>query len=294
MAASIVLAASTSIVWATSVVMAGCARRPLVVVAGGDLQLGGRSSAAQLAGLALLDGDVRFANLEGPITAGAVEDEAAEKFAAAPSVAPWLRGRLEVVSLANNHALDQGRAGLDDTVAALESVGIVAATPERPARVRGLTIIARQLAPSADLDAEVEAVEAVRRAARPVVVSFLWGHSGSLLPRAAQRRLAARLVDAGATAVLGHGPHSLQGVERRGRAIIAYSLGNLAFSCGCSDVADAYLLRFRIAPDFGADEVETIPLRAGLDGAAPTRSDDPGLRQLLNTLANDLAARPGG
>jgi poly-gamma-glutamate synthesis protein (capsule biosynthesis protein) len=275
----------------------GCAR-PMIVVAGGDLQLGSRSSAAQLAGLALLDGEVRFANLEGPITARGGEDEGAQKFAASPGAAAWLRGRLDVVSLANNHALDQGPAGRDDTVRALKSLGIAAATPEKNAVVRGLTVIAREFAPSADLDHESEVVEAVRRAARPVVVSLHWGHTGSLLPSPDQRRLAARLAEAGATAVLGHGPHTPQGIERHGRAIIAYSLGNLAFSCPCTDAGDAYLLRFRVARDFGADDVQVIPLRAGLRGDPPRRSDDPGLRQLLDELSRDLsgdsATRPGG
>src|SRR5439155_11339 len=117
--------------------------------------------------------------------------------------------------------------------------------------------------------------------------------TGSLLPAPEQRRLAARLVDAGATAVLGHGPHTLQGIERRGRAVIAYSLGNLAFSCACTEVSDAYVLRFRIR-DGGAEDIQVIPIRAGVHGETPKKSDDAGLRQLIDELSKDLAARPGG
>ena len=47
----------------------------------------------------------------------------------------------------------------------------------------------------------------------------------------------------------------LQGVERRGRGVIAYSLGNLAFSCACTDVRDAYLLRFTHRDDGRAEDV---------------------------------------
>jgi poly-gamma-glutamate synthesis protein (capsule biosynthesis protein) len=270
----------------------GCA--PLVVAAGGDLQLGSHTSPEQLAGLRILDGDLRFANLEGPITARGREDEGAQKFAARLEMGGGLRGRLDVVSLANNHALDQGAEGRDDTIRALSQMGIAAATPQRGARVRGVTFLAREFAPSVDLDLESEIVESVRRAKKPVIVSLHWGHTGSLLPTPAERRLAARIVDAGATAILGHGPHSPQGIERRGRAVIAYSLGNLAFSCGCTDGADAYLLRFRVVRDFGADDVEVIPLAAGLRGQPPRKSDDPGLRELLDELSRDLAARPGG
>jgi poly-gamma-glutamate synthesis protein (capsule biosynthesis protein) len=263
----------------------------VVVAAGGDLQIGGHTTAEQLAGLSVLDGDLRFANLEGPLTARGAEDEAAQKFAAPPEHAAWLRGRLDVVSLANNHALDQGAAGRDDTVRALAKARIVGLVDR--SMVKGVTFLARDFAPSADLDAERELVEAVRRAPRPVIVSLHWGHTGSLLPTGAQRRLAARLVDAGALAVLGHGPHTPQGIERRGRAVIAYSLGNLAFSCPCTDARDAYVLRFRISRD-RVEEVRILPLRAGLAGEAPRFSDDPGLRQLLDELSTDLAARPGG
>jgi poly-gamma-glutamate synthesis protein (capsule biosynthesis protein) len=37
------------------------------------------------------------------------------------------------------------------------------------------------------------------------------------------------LIDAGADAVIGHHPHVLQGIERYGRGVIAYSLGNFIF-----------------------------------------------------------------
>jgi poly-gamma-glutamate synthesis protein (capsule biosynthesis protein) len=278
------------VMWiALGLLVVGCA--PVVVTAGGDLQLGSRTTAAQLAALApLMDGDVRFANLEGPLTTRGHEDERAQPvvFAARPEQARPLRGKLDVVSLENNHALDQGPAGRDDTVRALATLGILAAARDAPARVRDVTVVARAFSPDADLDGEVESVEAVKRAPRPVIVSLHWGHTGSLLPTPAQRRLAARLVDAGASAVLGHGPHTLQGVERRGRAVIAYSLGNLAFSCPCTDVRDAYLLRFRLARDGAVSDVQTIPLEAGLEGAPPRRSTDPGLAELLSTLARDL------
>jgi poly-gamma-glutamate capsule biosynthesis protein CapA/YwtB (metallophosphatase superfamily) len=270
--------------------LAGC-HPPITVVAGGDLQLGSHTSLAQLQGLMILDGDLRLANLEGPITARGGEDEAAQKFAAAPALAKWLHGRLDAVSLANNHALDQGPGGRADTVRLLAAEGLTPVVDE--AQRKGVTLLGRFYPPDDELDG-AELLAAVRRAPRPVIVLVHWGHTGSLLPSPEQRRLGQKLIDAGATAVLGHGPHSVQGVERRGRGVIAYSLGNLAFSCPCTDASDAYLLRFKIARDFGADAVETIPIRAGIKGEAPKRSDDPGLKQLLDELSRDLAARPGG
>jgi hypothetical protein len=240
------------------------ATAPLRVTAAGDLQLGDGLTTTPLGDPALLDGGLRLVNLEGPLTAR--RDGVREHFAFAPARAGWLAGRVDVVALANNHALDQGLAGRDDTVRALAAAGVAAAWEGHDARVRGVTVIARAFAPDADLDGPAAAalVTAVAQAPRPTLVSLHWGHTGLLLPDAAQRRLAARLVAAGASAVLGHGPHAPQGVERRGRAVIAYSLGNFAFGCDCTDGADAYVLAFTLAPDGAAGDVTLVPLVAGL------------------------------
>jgi poly-gamma-glutamate synthesis protein (capsule biosynthesis protein) len=278
---------------------------PVTVSAAGDLQLGPRTPEAQVAPLAtLLEGDIRLVNLEGPLTASGREQGLAEdgrpvgplRFNAPPHLARWMRGRVDAVSLANNHALDQGERGLEETVRHLREQGILAATASEDAelerRGRRVRLIARELSAPWPPEEE-EALEAqVReaRAAGPVLVSLHWGQAGSLLPTEDQRRLAARLVDAGATAVLGHGPHTPQGIERRGHGVIAYSLGNLAFSCRCTQERDAYVLRFGIDEAGAAVEVEARPLRAGLR-EPPRIAEDPGAAELLVSLSEDLGSR---
>jgi len=281
------------------------AASPLTVSAAGDLQMSARTDPAQVAPLAtLLQGDVRFVNLEGPLTAEGRESGVAEdgtptgtlRFNAPPTVARWLQGKVDVVSLANNHALDQGTQGLAETVEHLRAQGIQAATASTDAELvrRGqrVRLIARELS-EAWTEADAAALEArIReaRAAGPVLVSLHWGRTGALLPSKEQRRLAARLIDAGATAVLGHGPHTPQGIERRGRGVIAYSLGNLAFSCGCTDARDAYVLRFRIDAKGAAVDVEAVPLRAGLREPPRHAQGDPGVAQLIESLSGDLGS----
>ncbi|HEX6837558.1 MAG TPA: CapA family protein, partial [Polyangia bacterium] len=136
---------------------------------------------------------------------------------------------------------------------------------------------------------------AVARAPRPTMVSLHWGHTGSLLPTDEEKRLAHRLVDAGAVAVLGHGPHTPQGTEwyqsgtdRYHRGVIAYSLGNFAFGCDCTDVADAYVLRFTIDAGGSARDVVVTPIVAGLS-RMPARAHDPGLHAQLADLCRDLS-----
>src|SRR5581483_6155701 len=114
--------AISSLAIALGMALAGCAAQPLRVVAAGDLQLDGAGRADPLAQLAILDGDVRFVNLEGPLTTRG-----------APS---GLDGRVDVASLANNHALDQGAAGRDDTARALAAAGVQPAWRDHDAELR--------------------------------------------------------------------------------------------------------------------------------------------------------------
>ena len=279
------------------------------VAAGGDLQLAASSTGAQLDGVAgLLDGDLRFGNLEGPLTergkpAGldaAGKPTAAGgpiRFAAPLATAALLRGRLDVASLANNHALDQGEAGRADTVQALQSAGVAAAFPghdavRAPLGVR-VQILARDLGPGlapADEDALATAVASARHAGAAVLVSLHFAREGVQPPAPAERRLAERLIDAGASAVLGHGPHVTRGVERRGRGVIAYSLGNLAFACRCTDEKDALVLRFVLGADGGVDDILALPIAAGLAGAPPHPADDVELAKLIADLSRDLGS----
>jgi poly-gamma-glutamate synthesis protein (capsule biosynthesis protein) len=277
---------------------------PVTVSAAGDLHLGSSTREAHVAPLSqLLEGDVRFVNLEGPITKSGRESGVAAsgkptgplRFNAPPVAAKWLAGRVDVVSLANNHALDQGKRGLAETVSLLRARGIQAATASTDAVLerqgRKVRLLARELPEpwSPEDEASLESRVREAREAGPVLVSLHWGQTGALLPTEDQRRLAAKLIDAGATAVLGHGPHTPQGIERHGRGVIAYSLGNLAFACGCTDEQDAYVLRFRIDEAGAAVDVEAVPIQAGLR-EAPRRADDPGVAQLLQSLSEDLGS----
>jgi poly-gamma-glutamate synthesis protein (capsule biosynthesis protein) len=204
--------------------------------------------------------DLTFANLETPVAPAADLGSREYMFNAPVAAAAALkRAGLDVVSVTNNHAFDQGRAGFEETAARLDALGLarVGAGPAgRSAgplllEVNGLRIAllaysygfnqggndcpARSpgclQASRLDGDAAVRDVEAASAVADAVLVSVHWGVEYQQQPRAAEVELARRLADAGALAVIGHHPHVLQPIDVYRRAdgqdaLVAHSLGN--------------------------------------------------------------------
>lgn len=163
------------------------------------------------------------------------------------------------LSLANNHAYDMLGTGVEETPAILTELGITplgaARWPEDddgPVRVEtieregwrvGFVAVTTQsnvsalpgvpplpMVETADLEAKVvPLVEDARVAHDLVVVLVHWGLEYADEPDWQQQQAARALVEAGADLVIGHHPHVLQGIERHGHGLIAYSLGNFLF-----------------------------------------------------------------
>jgi poly-gamma-glutamate synthesis protein (capsule biosynthesis protein) len=78
-------------------------------------------------------------------------------------------------------------------------------------------------------DQVVADVTTARKQADIVLVSFHWGQERKTALRDYQTKLGHLAIDAGASAVIGHHPHILQGIEQYKDGIILYSLGNFTF-----------------------------------------------------------------
>lgn len=198
-----------------------------------------------------------FGNVEGPLTdRGTPEQDKTFVFRSPPvKVGAALRtAGFNVVSLANNHTLDYGADGLIHTIETLDEVNILhagAGTDLMAARQPALIQINGQkvavLAYSMTLpenffagpgkpgtafghEAHVRTdILAAREKAEIVIVSFHWGQEGKTTLRDYQVRLGHAAIDAGASAVIGHHPHILQGIEQYKNGVILYSLGNFTF-----------------------------------------------------------------
>jgi len=160
------------------------------------------------------------------------------------AVAALQAAGFDVVSLANNHALDAGEAGLRETVDTLRAAGIGALVGRETGRlvdwvtspvyqstnlpVHHLLAFDDSVAPL-DLEAAAGAVTAAAERANVIIVSIHWGGEYQAAPSSRQQAIARSLAGAGADIIIGHGPHVLQRVEWVGETLVAYSLGNFLF-----------------------------------------------------------------
>ena len=158
------------------------------------------------------------------------------------------------MNLANNHANDLGPAGRQSTEQVLESLGvrlygpvgrITVDTIRRGDSLTTVGLVGFTTYPYAynllDIERSAAVVDSVRPLVDLLVVTFHGGTEGVRAlrtsevaeslgsePRGDLRRWARAVIDAGADAVIGHGPHVLRGMEFYRQRLIAYSLGNFA------------------------------------------------------------------
>jgi poly-gamma-glutamate synthesis protein (capsule biosynthesis protein) len=199
--------------------------------------------------------------------------------------------------IANNHARDAGPGGGAATVRALAAAGVQAAGgPAGPATVMLGRL--RVVVTAHDLEAGVPAtlradLAAARRRGDVLVATFHVTGPPTYLPRPELLDAVAIALEAGAAVIAAHGTHELARVERRGRAVIAWGLGNLAFACACTDEPSGAVLAVALGPD-GAGEASIIPIDAGLSGGAAHAAADPALTfELLEALGATRLERLG-
>ncbi len=140
---------------------------------------------------------------------------------------------VEMVSLANNHAMDYGQKGYDSTAAALEDAGVPYVERDKSCLYTtesGLTIgIYGAVYYKLEEEAITSAISRLKEEADLVIFAPHWGVEKTYTPTAQQKTLAYAAIDAGADIVYGSHTHTLQPVERYHGGIIYYSLGNFSF-----------------------------------------------------------------
>jgi poly-gamma-glutamate capsule biosynthesis protein CapA/YwtB (metallophosphatase superfamily) len=264
-----------------------------------------------------LAGDVVLGNLEGTLTERGTAkcgtgSSDCFSFHAPPSYARLLRGAgFTVVNLANNHAMDYGDVGQQDTVAAVRKSRLL--TTGRPgeiayAKVRGVRVAVLGFAPYPwaqsllNLPAAEALVRKADRWAELVVVTMHAGAEGSdhqhVRPgnewflgenRGNSVAFAHSVVRAGADLVVGSGPHVLRGLEwYRGR-LIAYSLGNFVGyrtlnTSGVTGASGILHVTLRRDGSWRAGRLDAITIAGS---GIPRVDPDGAARGLVRTLSRD-------
>lgn len=214
----------------------------------------------------------------------------------------------DLVTLANNHIMDYGPLALQETLLTLNQAKIKTAgagmnlsAARRPALIKtpsGVTLAF--LAYSSTYPEAFWAtahrpgtaygnpavfladIKAAKARADHVIVSFHWGNELRTVPSPYQVQYAHQCIDNGASLVVGHHPHVLQGFEAYHGGLIAYSLGNFAFGSLTDKVSDSailavtfagreireaavfpvnvqnYQVNFQTSPRYGADAVRAL------------------------------------
>lgn len=222
------------------------------LIAAGDIWLrteGGRHPFREVQHV-LDEKDILFGNLETTLSDTGDPAEKHHVISESPEAARHLvDAGFDVLSVANNHSGDLGIEGFRNTLNALESRDILpiggSATENRQEPViiernglligfAGYTIGKLALSNEVSVNRLVEEdifkdIASLKGRCDHIALSLHWGAEMAYYPSPAQIDLAHRLIDAGATLILGHHPHTMQAIERYHGGLIAYSLGMLQF-----------------------------------------------------------------
>jgi hypothetical protein len=203
------------------------------------------------------------------------------------------------LNLANNHANDYGPAGRASTERTLDSLGlrlygplgrIAIDTVRRGDSVTTVGLVGFTTYPYAydllDIARSAAVVDSVRPLVDLLIVTFHGGSEGARAlhlgetaeslgrePRGELRRWARAVIDAGADAVIGHGPHVLRGIEFYRGKPVAYSLGNFVTYRGFNldgPLGVTGVLQLEFAPDRRLRSARLVPMvQRPREGPAP-------------------------
>ncbi len=186
--------------------------------------------------------DVAIANFEGTIPLTHKQTRSMElRFSMGTStMATLARSGFDVISLANNHALDYGLMGLENTRLSASKQGITAighpteySTHSFKTIVVGDTVVGLLMLhtlPNRNATSSIGSHIAELSKLSDVQFVFVhWGDEYQNVHAHEEEKLAHYMIDYGADAVIGHHPHVVQDTELYRNKPIFYSLGNFIF-----------------------------------------------------------------
>ena len=224
----------------------------------------------------------------------------------------------DVLSLANNHSMDFGAQGLESTLGALRANGIapvgVPGAERATLKIRNTTVafLNYSYLPAFALLSDGERIRAdieqAHSAADLIVVTVHGGKEGADAIGTPQgdeyfmheyrgdlRKFARLAIDAGASAVFGHGPHLVRPYELYRDKPIFYSLGNFVGYRSLSTqgkLANSIVAEVRLSPQGQLLGAGIIPLRLDHSGIPAVDYSADNVQTLSGLLLDKLAQRP--
>jgi Bacterial capsule synthesis protein PGA_cap len=219
------------------------------------------------------------------------------------------------LNLANNHANDFGSEGRATTERILDSLGvrtygplgsIAVDTMRRGDSATVVGLVGFTTYPHSydllDIPRSAAVVDSVRELVDLLVVTFHGGAEGTRalhVPQAAEslgseprgdlRAWTRAVIEAGADAVVGHGPHVLRGIEYYQGKPIVYSLGNFLTYRGfnlAGPLGQTGVLRLEAGPDRRWRRMRFSPM-SQVPGQGPAPDSTGGVLELLRTLSRE-------
>jgi poly-gamma-glutamate synthesis protein (capsule biosynthesis protein) len=268
-----------------------------------------------------LAADIVIGNLETPVVRELPDSSpigSVFRFGAAADDVDYLvDAGFTALGLANNHAYDMRVEGMILTPKILKEKGLVAlgaAREEDPLfrletierrgwKIGFIVVTSRRNAPdfdgaprlpyttSRDLEEHIAPlIDAAQGSHDAVFVVIHWGDEYEDVPATYQQRYARKLIDRGATAVIGHHPHVLQGIERYKHGVIAYSMGNFLFENTNEIPRLTGVVRLRLSPAERC--VDQLTFHPAVIRRYPTPHPEPatkGMGKIVRRRVTDLS-----
>ena len=195
--------------------------------------------------------DILFGNLETVLSSKGEKAKKSVLLYSPPENVKYLKDAdFDVLNIANNHILDLGVEGVENTLDMLNKncLNFIGANKDKSISNHlilerngiklgflGYTIgrfkVSEGISINKLKEKEIVAdIESIKDKCDFVIVSLHWGTENIFYPSPKQIDLAHNLVDHGASLILGHHPHVVQGIEEYKNGLIAYSLGNFQFN----------------------------------------------------------------
>ena len=254
-------------------------------------------------------------NLEDPMTKSSVAYKSIIPLKANPAYAHVLKdNNIVVACLANNHIMDYGDVGLNETIAALNSNALnytgagnnidqaskpvylnikgrkiailnfmdnTTFTGFSPSEMAAATTNSPGYAP-ADWNILKQRIDVAKNNSDVTVVVFHYGNEYNTEPNNYQIELSHKCIDEGADMVIGSHPHVIQPIETYNGKPIFYSLGNFVFDQSNTATHDSLMVEM----DLNGNNVNLKVHPMVLVSSIPRLMDNSSANQLLENLKN--------